>query len=166
MAHPGGDYTGFSGLDLTMDGGIGEYHIDPEQTPFRVWMSTERSLTDGSSATTDGGFDTDSCYSSMNFRTSSIQNQTFNLDGTDDLIWAANGQDYYMMYHGANRGRFSIDWTTGELTLLSTPPFSDDGHDGSPTAAPGGESSWASPRLLSSSWLAVVLIGVIAGQLS
>ena len=142
-----------------MESSIAEYHIDPEKTTFRVWTSTESSLFSENNAT-GGGSEAGDCYSAMHFFADNIKNQTFNFEGTDDMLWAANGEDSYMMYHGANRGRFKIDWATGEVTSLSNPPFSDEGHDGSPTAAPEGAAS-ASPRLMSLSWLAAVLIGAM-----
>jgi hypothetical protein len=51
----------------------------------------------------------------------------FNLTGSDELLWAANGQDYFVGYHGNNRGRFAIHWPTGELTLMKAPTTSGDG---------------------------------------
>lgn len=54
----------------------------------------------------------------MSFETSSIGKYTFNLQGKDELLWAANGKDAYVEWHGpAARGRFAIDWPTGKLTF-------------------------------------------------
>lgn len=34
--------------------------------------------------------------------------------GTDELIWAGNGNDHFMGYHGKNRDRFTLNWMSGE----------------------------------------------------
>jgi hypothetical protein len=119
MALPGGNYTAFSGLDLSLDPTIEEYIIDPENTAFRHWMTpvtatSKRQLHEAGPASYE--VDSTDCFTSLFFEMSSIHNTKFNLDGSDDLIWAANGEDYYVAYHGNSRGRFTIDWPTGAVT--------------------------------------------------
>merc|ERR1711915_315024 len=57
------------------------------------------------------------------FVADNINGIPFNLDGTDDLIWGANGVDIFAGYHGRDaRSRFNVTWATGEGGM-------DDGHD-------------------------------------
>ena len=56
------------------------------------------------------------CYTAMNFRLLSILDVTFNTTGEDDMVWAANGEDYFVGYHGLSRGRFQVNWMTGSAT--------------------------------------------------
>jgi hypothetical protein len=119
MAHPGGNYTPFSGLDLTLDPTVEEYVIDPVETSFRHWMTpvtaiSKRQMDETGRASYE--VDSTDCFTSLSFKTSSIHNKNFNLAGKDELLWAANGEDYYVAYHGSSRGRFAIDWATGDVT--------------------------------------------------
>lgn len=66
----------------------------------------------------------------MSFETSSIGKYTFNLDGKDELLWAADGNNAYVQYHGlTGRGRFSIDWPTGKVTFSGEKHDNHDDHD-------------------------------------
>ena len=125
MALPGGNYSAFSGLDLSLDPTIEEYVIDPNQTAFRHWMSPVTSTSkrqDGETGLSSYKVDSTDCFTSLSFKTSSIHNINFNLTGSDELLWAANGQDYYAGYHGDSRGRFAIHWPTGVLTAAAEVP--------------------------------------------
>jgi hypothetical protein len=95
-----------------MNRSVATYQIDLEMTPFRYWMPSEMDgdLTSYEVESTD-------CYTALSFQASSIHGQPFNLTGSDELLWAANGEDYYVMYHGTNRGRFAIDWASGLVTV-------------------------------------------------
>jgi hypothetical protein len=161
MARPGGNYTGMSGLDLSMGPTYAHYEIDSEQTPFRIWMSSESDYALGNddiSPTLGVAFS--DCNVAMQVLTTNIKGQAFNFSGTDEMLWAANGEDSYMMYHGTNRGRFSINWQSGEVKLLSAPPF-EEGHDGQPTAAPvSDESSSLSPLSYWRNWMASLLLSI------
>jgi hypothetical protein len=157
LARPGGNYTGYSGLDLSLGANVHEYQIDPQQTPYRVWMSSESSIRSTMTAGVDLSPD---CFTAMHVTASNIKGQAFNFSGTDDMLWAANGEDYFMMYHGANRGRFSIHWPTGKVTLLSAPPF----EESVVTAPPAYEVS-GSQRVLSLSWV-VLVAGLVLGRLA
>jgi hypothetical protein len=131
MAQPGGNYTAASGLDLNLDPTVEEYVIDPEDSAFRHWMtpvtSVSRKQQDSATGLSSYEVDSSDCFTSLYFDTASIHNMEFNLTGSDELLWAANGQDYFVGYHGNNRGRFAIHWPTGELTLMKAPTTSGDG---------------------------------------
>jgi len=133
MALPGGNYSAVTGLDLTLESTIGTYVIDPDggKSSFRFWMeptftSESRSTNLSTSPSSSSSMDATECFTAMTFRVGEIQGQKFNLSGTDQLVWAANGIDSYVGYHGAARGRFSIDWPTAAGTYLDskkeTPP--------------------------------------------
>ena len=129
MAFPGGNYSAVTGLDLEMDPMIDEYIIDVNESSFRYWQSPYataiRALSGGSAEV-----EVTECYSSLLFNATSISGQPLNVTGTDDLIWAANGVDYFAGYHGRNRARFVVDWVggTGRVVLQEEPPV--------PAAAP------------------------------
>ncbi|GKY90491.1 hypothetical protein MPSEU_000022900 [Mayamaea pseudoterrestris] len=161
LARPGDNYTGYSGLDLSGGPNVHEFQIDSEQTPFRVWMTSESEIAAPSGSEFSSSIvNSSDCFTSMKIVTSSIKGQAFNSSGTDEMLWAANGQDYYMMYHGANRGRFSLHWPTGEVELLSKPPFSE---ESASTVPPSGEESGSQQSQLSVSGLvAAMLLGLVA----
>jgi len=119
MALPGGNYSAYSGLDLDMPGSVNMYEIHPEMTSFRFWMTPTVS-TKSDEDTEAFGIEENDCFTAMSFKQSSIGKYTFNLTGSDELIWAANGQDYFVQYHGPeSRGRFSIHWPTGEVKMAN-----------------------------------------------
>jgi hypothetical protein len=111
MALPGGNYDAADGLDLTVGNNVNEYHIDPIATAFRHW-STPVSSTTRSASTKQYAVEASDCFTAITFKTDNINNVKFNVKGRDELLWAADGADYYAGYHGANRLRFAIDWTT------------------------------------------------------
>ncbi|KAI2488621.1 hypothetical protein MHU86_25675 [Fragilaria crotonensis] len=111
MALPGGNYNAADGLDLTVGSNVNEYHIDPFKTAFRHWSTPVTSET-RSVSTKQYAVEVNDCFTAITFKTDNINNIKFNVTGSDELLWAANGADYYAGYHGANRFRFAIDWTT------------------------------------------------------
>ena len=117
MALPGGNYTAFSGLDLDLDPNVAEYEIHPTESSFRFWSTPLETTKE------DAPYETEAteCFTAMTFQTASIGNYTFNLGGSDELVWASNGRDSFVNYHLDARARFSIDWTTGEATLPDPP---------------------------------------------
>ena len=116
MALPGGNYSAYSGLDLSLDPTIEEYVIDPTLSAFRHWMTPVTSAKrSGESGSQSYAVDSTPCFTSLTFKTSTIGAKSFNLTGSDELIWGANGVDFYAGYHGNSRGRFAIDWASGEL---------------------------------------------------
>ena len=121
MALPGDNYSAYSGLDLTLDPTVNEYVIDPTLSAFRHWMTpvTSTSKRSGSRSLQSNQVESNDCFTAMNFKTSYIHTQDFNVTGTDDLIWAANSEDYYVGYHGLSRGRFLVDWPTGKVSMVS-----------------------------------------------
>lgn len=114
MALPGGNYSAADGLDLSVGNNINEYQIDPTATAFRHWSSPLTS-TSRSAFTKKYAVEANDCFTAITFKTDSINNIKFNAMGKDQLLWAANGADYYAGYHGANRLRFSIDWSTSDV---------------------------------------------------
>lgn len=111
MALPGGDYNAAEGLDLTLGDNVNEYHIDHRATAFRHW-STPVTSSSSDSTSKQYAIEANDCFTAITFKTDNINNVKFNVEGSDELLWAANGADYYAGYHGANqRFRFAIDWT-------------------------------------------------------
>merc|ERR1711862_1071336 len=113
MALPGDDFNPIDGLDLEKDPTVQEYVISPGYTRFRHWGGP----VPGRNTSTYASEST-ACFSAMTFTTDSINEIPFNITGTDNLIWAANGKDYYIEYHGGDqRDNFYIDWATGKIWL-------------------------------------------------
>jgi hypothetical protein len=156
MALPGGNYSADTGLNLTMNSTIEEYHIaeNDDESSFRFWMDPITSVTRSTSGPTEVHYD--DCNTALSFNLSSIGQIPFNLSGEDDLIWGANGVDYFVGYHGINRGRFYINWSAGTGRLWEPSPIEQSTSAPTPTApfpAPtttgGGSSSATSLHLLS-----------------
>ena len=130
MALPGGDkeYSAKDGLDLNKTKSIEEYIIDHQQSSFRHWKTP---------VTAEGRFldanvTHDECFTALSFRMDGIHDTLFNVSSTDDLVWAANGVDFYAGHHGRNRARFNVDWQTGTGKMLTV----DKPRFGTPTPAP------------------------------
>lgn len=118
MAHPGGNYSAKTGLDLSLGANIDEYVIDPQQSSFRFWQTPVSNITKTYSV------EANECFTAITFKASGIHDKVFTLDGTgmDELIWAANAEDYFVGYHGPlNRGRFAVNWLNGEATVNGAP---------------------------------------------
>lgn len=129
MALPGGNYSAYSGLDLDMPSSVEMHEIHPKMTPFRYWMTPAVSTKSDEDIGAFGIEDND-CFTAMSFKQSSIGKYTFNLTGSDELIWAANGQDYFVQYHGPEaRGRFAIHWPTGEVKMADHEHEDGDDHE-------------------------------------
>lgn len=92
-------------------------------TSFRHWAA---SATDNLTA---AEVEATECFTALSFTAGGIRGQPFDLTGTDQLLFAGNGEDAFVQYHGAHRGSFSLAWTTGTVELLSAPPVDDEGHD-------------------------------------
>ncbi|KAL7541117.1 hypothetical protein ACHAXR_010646 [Thalassiosira sp. AJA248-18] len=113
LAIPGGNYAMDSGLDASEDPSIGTYVISPEQTAFRHWQTP---IETDETKTTLASFETTDCFTAITFESDHINGKKFNFTGTDEMIWAGNGNDAYMGYHGyGNRKRFTIDWMNGDV---------------------------------------------------
>ena len=154
MALPGGNYSAYSGLDLTLDPTVEEYVIDPTETAFRHWMTPVTATGRGSTGVSTYNVESNDCFTALSFKTSTIHTIDFNLTGSDELIWAANGRDYYVGYHGNARGRFAIHWPTGEVTVADSP------HDvGSAETSAASVSSFTATIMLVT--LAVSLAGIL-----
>lgn len=123
MALPGGDFSPATGLDLSLEENVNEYEIHPTESAFRFWMSplsTTKSIDETDIESTE-------CYTAMTFKASTIGSYTFNLTGKDELIWAANGMDYFVGYHQV-RGRFAVDWEEALVTYEGHEHEHDDDH--------------------------------------
>ena len=113
MALPGGNYNASVGLDLSVGNNVNEYQIDPLATAFRHW-STPLTSTTRSASTKKYAVEVNDCFTAITFKTDNINHIKFNATGRDELLWAADGEDYFAGYHGANRRRFAIDWSTSD----------------------------------------------------
>ena len=113
-----------------------------------------------------------SCFTAISFKTDSINGIPFNLQGKDELLWAANAEDYYAGYHGReNRARFSINWATGEAELFSIPlpqptkHAEDDGHEPSEEGGHDGHANEDTAASIGARNYATKWVAFIAGSL-
>mmetsp|Transcript_29792 Transcript_29792/g.63199 ORF Transcript_29792/g.63199 Transcript_29792/m.63199 type:complete len:708 (-) Transcript_29792:104-2227(-) len=111
LSMPGGNYSAVTGLDLSVDGSAATYKIHPKDTAFRHWMTP---IETDETKTTMADFETTDCFTAMTFESDHINGQKFNVDGSDEMIWAGNSDDHFMGYHGrTHRARFTLDWNSG-----------------------------------------------------
>ena len=134
VATRGDDFSARTGLDLSLPNAVHEYIIDPVATSFRVWGASPYSADamESSTRNVDGGrrrrrrqlqefaVVTDECYTILTFTTDKIADRALNLKGSDTFMWAANNEDYFMQYHGSNRGTFVVDWTAVPTIAMDT----------------------------------------------
>jgi hypothetical protein len=113
LALPGGNYSAATGLDLSLPSSLKEYQIDNSSSAFRFWNAPKSEDDVESIEKTD-------CFTSISFRAESISGQKFNVSGSDSLIWAANDNNIFVAYHGVNRGRFAVEWKTGNASPGNT----------------------------------------------
>ena len=109
MATPGSafTYSPATGLDLATDTMVAEYKIDEDDSSFRHWNQPV--------GETNADVIVDECYTALEFDLDKIYETSFNLEGSDFMIWAGNTEDYFVGFHSRNhRARFTIDWTTGK----------------------------------------------------
>lgn len=115
LAIPGGDYSPVTGLDLSVPGSIATYVIDDVDSAFRHWMDPVDSDEDSS---TVAAFETTDCFTAIAFESDHINGKAFNIDGTDEMIWAGNSADHFVGYHGPfSRQRFTIDWKAANVVF-------------------------------------------------
>jgi hypothetical protein len=111
------NYSPVTGLDNSTEAVIATYVIDANDTAFRHWqepMDTDEALA------TVASFDTNECSTSISFESTHINGKQFNVNGTDEMIWAGNSNDYFVGYHGPfSRMRFTVDWQSGVVTPFS-----------------------------------------------
>lgn len=111
------NYSPVTGLDNSTDAAIATYVIDVNDTAFRHWqepIGTEEALA------TVASFDTNDCSTSISFESTHINGKQFNVNGTDEMIWAGNSNDHFVGYHGPfSRMRFTVDWQSGVVTPSS-----------------------------------------------
>jgi hypothetical protein len=152
-------------LNLSYPDNVAEYQIDPVESSFRFWqdpLSQPTAVARSASNTTSSQqavyeVTSNDCFTALTFQASSIYDQSFNLTGTDELLWAANGENYYVTYHGSNRGRFAIDWTTGSFVARVSPKE----EETNATTPKGSTTDSASGAgTVSSHWLMSGLVGV------
>lgn len=128
MANPSSVYSARYGFDYTYGPSVDEFLIG-DQLSFRHWQTPVSGVpSDGDGSVTIAASSTSvsdpnsygvqeyNCYTSMTFNTAGIHNKPFNVSGTDELIWAANGMDIFAGYHGPARGVFNIEWKTGKAS--------------------------------------------------
>jgi hypothetical protein len=114
LAMPGGNYTAATGLDLSAGGSVATYKISEEDTAFRHWQTP---IDTDETRSTVADFEDTGCFTALTFESDHINGQQFNMDGTDEMIWAGNYNDIWMAYHGPSRARFAIDWNKDGVLL-------------------------------------------------
>mmetsp|Transcript_448 Transcript_448/g.820 ORF Transcript_448/g.820 Transcript_448/m.820 type:complete len:485 (-) Transcript_448:22-1476(-) len=111
LAIPGGNYSPATGLDLNEPASVDTYTIHETESAFRHWqdhIDTAESISASVEST--------ECFTAILFESDNINGQKFNVEGTDEMIWAANSADHFVGYHGPfNRARFTIDWSNGVI---------------------------------------------------
>lgn len=107
MAIPGGDYSAITGLDLNEAASVKSFVIDPTGSSFRHWQKPVGSAPNAEVVSTG-------CFTTLLFETDQINGIALNTTGTNQMIWGGNGADHYMGYHGRDRARFTVEWSTGE----------------------------------------------------
>ena len=125
LAIPGGNYSAVTGLDLELGSSVGSYVIDSDDTAFRHWVDTNGPDTDTNAAVVS----TD-CFTAISFESDNINGKEFNIEGSDEMIWAGNGGDHFVGYHGSgNRARFTVEWSTGAAEFYAPPMTSASPHN-------------------------------------
>jgi hypothetical protein len=117
LALPGGNYSAATGLDLSLPSSLKEYQIDNTSSSFRFWNAPK---SEDLLSTTSYSIEKTDCFTSISFRAESISGQQFNVSGSDSLIWSANDNNIFVGYHGLNRGRFAVEWKTGNASPGNT----------------------------------------------
>lgn len=120
MASPSSVYSAKTGFDFDFEPSVDEYMIGMELA-FRHWQTPVTSTARNTGASASGSYQVveSDCFTSVTFETPGIYNTTFNINGTDRLIWAANGEDMFAGYHGDSRGIFEVNWKTGALKMIN-----------------------------------------------
>ena len=107
MAMPGGNFSAATGLDIDEGSSVKSFVIDPTNSAFRHWQKPFDTNPNAQVVSSE-------CFTELIFDEDHINGIAFNLAGTDQMIWAGNGVDYFVGYHGMNRARFTVEWSTGE----------------------------------------------------
>jgi len=135
VAMNGGNYTPSFGFDMSMDPTFNE-HVIGDSTPFRLW-NTPIPSSDMLESTVN--VDNDECFVSLSFQTGSFAGKPLNISGEDKVIWAANGKDSFMQYHGHDlRGVFNVHWNDGTVKLSEVAEGDDKGVDNDYDHGSGG----------------------------
>lgn len=168
MALPGDDYTLTGGLNLSLPGSILPYQIDEVHSRFRYWKGSGQP----DSAANQGrhgepiptvpdtlynkSIHATGCFSSMSFTASVLGEEAITIDGSDNVIWAANVENAYVESHGrSNRGIVVIEWRTGATEFRDYPP--------PPLPAPPPPAPPAAPPSSGGGGLSAAAIGGIVG---
>ena len=118
LALPGGNYNARTGLDMTQPWSLEEYQINFSQTAFRFWnTSLSANLLTSSLG---NSIESNDCFTAISFRAEGIAGKKFNISGSDSLMWAADATDTFVVYHGSNRGRFAVEWKSGNASFGNT----------------------------------------------
>lgn len=145
MGLPGGNYSIQNGLDLSLGPMTHEYTIGNEASYF-LWGAPSSSVPPRSMAVLSSQAEEspDGCFTSLTFEAVGFVSSKFNLNGTNTMIWAANGEDSFVQWHGQQRGVFVIDWASGDVTSSAAAPAvptnapvssPSSGESGTPTSA-------------------------------
>eukprot|EP00934_Nitzschia_sp_Nitz4_P003513 Nitzschia sp. Nitz4//scaffold195_size40117//37913//40184//NITZ4_007582-RA/size40117-snap-gene-0.11-mRNA-1//-1//CDS//3329540383//3503//frame0 len=118
MATPSLEYSPVTGFDFSLDAIVEEYMIGTSSA-FRHWQSPLTAVSRSELVSNSESYSVEEtdCFTSMTFDTAGIYDMAFNISGSDEMIWAANGVDSFAGYHGSARGIISIAWSEGSVTL-------------------------------------------------
>ena len=119
VAKPSDEYDKKVGFDFTKNSTIAEHMIHETDSAFRHWKNP---ITDSTSDVTSLLLNKNDCFTSFSFEADGINSRSFNTTGTDTMLWAGNKEDKFAGYHGTNRAKFNIEWSTGTVTVLKSPP--------------------------------------------
>jgi hypothetical protein len=144
MAMNGGNYTPSLGVDMSMDPTYDE-HVLGDSTPFRTWNTPVPS---DDMADPSVNIDEDGCFAALSFTTGSFAGKALNVSGVDRMIWAANGKDSFMQYHGRDtRGEFHVQWSDGTLTVPVVEDAEEEGGHDDADSSSGAGSLVSAPHL-------------------
>ena len=123
MSIPGDDYDAATGFDFTKNTSVAEYVIHEKASSFRHWKDPVVN----SSSTVIASVNEHECFTYIDFEADGFNGQAFNTNGTDIMIWGANGKDKFAGYHGrSDRAKMSVEWSTGSVKILKAVKDDDD----------------------------------------
>jgi len=104
-------YSPVTGFDLTTDSKVAEYVINEfGGSSYRHWNIPEVDETNAEVTVSEGD-----CFTSLEFDLDKIHETEFDVEGHNNVMWAANPTDYFGGYHSRNRAFFTVEWMTGKV---------------------------------------------------
>ncbi|KAG7373575.1 hypothetical protein IV203_034306 [Nitzschia inconspicua] len=138
MATPSSVYNASHGFDLDYEPVVQEYYISGVNGfAFRHWSTPLEAVSRSEvvSDLTTYAVEESDCFTSVTFRTRGIHDRAFNINGTDRMIWSANGEDMFAGYHGTSRGVILVDWSAGTVAPAVNDQDGDDHNSGGGSSA-------------------------------